>query len=314
MRFIFIGKNHEFSLVPLKSIAEHHELVGVVESGPRSSQSRPEAVSRQIFPFPRLGKSLGFLSTLAKRKRIPYMLLTRENRDDLAAFLRAIQPDIICVASLSQLLKKDVLHIPKYGAINLHPSLLPKYHGPFPWFWQYLNFEKEWGVTVHKIDEGQDTGPLVKQESFELPLGTDIADAMKMVAPIGARLMLEAMNAIEVGIALRPQPQHDYPKARIVQRDEKFIDWDVWDLERVWHFMRGTYPWIDAVEYPEEKDTHGTWRIGEMEKESCAETPGKVFKDEKGYFVAHKEGKVRLYWDTSSASSMTERLRKLLGF
>lgn len=296
MRVVFIGKSHEFSMVPLKAIMGRHDVVGIIESAPRQKTSK---ASRFLSNLRAKLFDRQSLWNLARKIKVPYMYLTRENQAELVSFLTRIRPDILCVASLTQLLKKEVLQIPKYGAINLHPSMLPKYHGPFPWFWQYYDFEKEWGITVHVIDEGQDTGPIVKQESFALETGRDIADAIKIVSPIGARLMLESINEIEEGTAVfNPQPPHSYPKARTIRRDEKLIDWQQWSIERVWHVMRGTYPWLDAVEYPEH--IKGTWKICEFERCACDDAPGRLYKDNKGYYVAHKEGKVRLDLEQTS--------------
>lgn len=297
MKVAFIGKSHEFSLTPLRAISNHHQLTALIESAPRSGQpSKPNSkIKSHLSRLRALLSQNDSLQEIARLKKVPYFYLERGNQSDMARFLENVSPDIICVASLSQLLGKQVLDTAKHGAINLHPSLLPRYHGPFPWFWQYYNFEKEWGVTVHLIDEGQDTGPIIKQEAFTLPTGTDIVDATRMVSAIGAKLMLEALNEIESGVvAMKSQPRHDCPKARLVQRNEKLVDWNGWDLERVWHFLRGTYPWLDAVEYPRKVRWWKTWEIGQIEKGHCARTPGKVYQDNKGYYIAHRQGKIRL--------------------
>lgn len=294
MKIVFIGKGHEFSLVPLAAIKLHHNIVGIVESGPRKDYNGIQRLKAFLHQARSFIKGSESLLSEARKMRVPYMLLTKSTRSDLVSFLRAVQPDIICVASLNQLLSKDVLAIPRYGAINLHPSKLPKYHGPFPWFWQYYNFELEIGVTVHALDEGQDTGPILKQAPVRLPLGTDIMDAIKLVAPIGAKLMVEGLGEIEQGRAMfMPQPIHQYPKARIIKRDEKLIEWDSWPIERVWHFMRGTYPWLDAVEYP--RMLKGHCRIGEFERSTCNDKPGQLYKDAVGFYVAHREGKIRIH-------------------
>jgi methionyl-tRNA formyltransferase len=305
MRVVFIGKSHEFSVVPLRAIMGTHVVVGIIESAPRIKSSK---ASRFLYNLGCKIFNRQSLWKLARKSKLPYMYLGRENQAELVSFLNRIRPDILCVTSLTQLLKKQVLQIPKYGAINLHPSMLPKYHGPYPWFWQYYDFEKQWGITVHVIDEGQDTGPIVKQESFALETGKDIADATKIVSSIGARLMLESINEIEEGTAVfSPQPPHSYPKARIVLRDEKLIDWQHWSIERVWHVMRGTYPWLDAVEYP--AHIKGTWKICEFERCACDDAPGQLYKDDKGYYVAHKEGKIRLLLEPTSFGMIKKVLK-----
>lgn len=294
MRVAFIGKNHGFSLVPLARIMQAHELVGILESGPRQRLSVLGQLRLRVNDYRVLRTSGASLRGLAWRTGAKYGLLTRESMLASERLLRVLAPDIICVASLSHLLPESILGTAKYGAINLHPSLLPKYHGPFPWFWQYYNLERHIGVTVHAIDVGQDTGPIIKQTSVPLEFGTDIHDAIKHVTDVGARLMVEALAEIESGIAIYThQPSHGFPKARIVQRNEKLVNWLEWPIERVWHVMRGTYPWLDAAEYPKRKGL-GQWKPEELVRCQNAGTPGIVHCDEQGYYVAHADGKIRV--------------------
>ena len=110
----------------------------------------------------------GCLLRLAKSHRIPFLALDANGKPRLEPLLRALQPDLVCVASLTHLLRPEVLAIPRLGFINLHPSLLPRYHGPFPWFWQYHDFRLELGATVHEIDCGQDTGRILRQQPVQM--------------------------------------------------------------------------------------------------------------------------------------------------
>jgi len=311
MRVVFIGKYHEFSLLSLRAIRVSHEIVAIVESGPRGSTQNALAPVRSWRNRFGLTMPLG-MSRLAHGMRVPHYLLTRDTARDLPGFLRRVSPDILCVASLSQLLSKAVLQIPRHGAINLHPSILPKYHGPFPWFWQYHDFGCEWGATIHQIDEGQDTGPILKQLPVSIQIGTDVTEATRIVGGVGATLFVQVLEEIANGTSeAKPQPAHQFPKARIVERNEKFIDWHTWPIERVWHFMRGTYPWNDAVKYPPIGGRTVVWKINDYEKCAVQSPPGEVLRDKRGYFVAHKDGKIRLSIAPSNRS-LREGLRKLM--
>jgi methionyl-tRNA formyltransferase len=311
MRVVFIGKNHEFSLLSLRAIQTHHEIVGIVESGPRGSNPKASPPARSWRGLLGLAKPQG-MKCLAQDMRLPHFLMTRKTVQDLPAFLQPLSPEVLCVASLSQLLSKAVLLIPRHGALNLHPSLLPKYHGPFPWFWQYHDFGNEWGATIHQIDEGQDTGPILKQQPVSIQIGTDVIEAIRIVGTVGAKLFVEALEEIANGTSTaKPQPTHQFPKARIVERHERFIDWQTWPIERVWHFMRGTYPWHDAVEYPQLGKSTVVWKTDGYEKCAVQSKPGEVLKDERGYFVVHKDGKIRLSFQHSTRS-LGASLRNLL--
>jgi methionyl-tRNA formyltransferase len=311
MRVVFIGKHHEFSLLSLRAIEARHEIVAIVESGPRGSNQKASPLARSWHDFLAFTKPQG-MRRLAQDMRVPHFWLTRNTTQEFAAFLRPLSPDILCVASLSQLLSKVVLLIPRHGAINLHPSLLPKYHGPFPWFWQYHDFGNEWGATIHQIDEGQDTGPILKQQPIAIQIGTELTEAIKLIGALGAKLFIEALEEIANGTSkAKPQPTNQFPKARIVERHERFIDWQTWPIERVWHFMRGTYPWHDPVEYPQFGKSAVVWKTEGYEKCTAQSTPGEVLKDERGYFVVHKDGKIRLSFQRPTRS-LGASLRTLL--
>ena len=295
MRILFIGKSHGFSLAPLGALREEHEVVALVESGPRAG-----APTRQASDV---------LRSIASSAGVPYLHLTAATVRDLVPFARAARPELICVASLSSLLPPEVLAIPRHGAINLHPSALPKYRGPFPWFWQYYNCEKEIGFTVHVMDETADTGPILAQEMVPVALGTDVRDLMRRTEPVGARLMRAAADALDRGDAvLRAQPPGEHPTARVVRREERLIDWEGWPIERVWHVMRGTYPWMDAVDYPGGTLAGARWRIGAIDRRGTTSRPGLLGRDLRGYYIGHREGRIRV----RPRLSWRRRLRNLL--
>lgn len=289
MRVLFIGRSHAFSTAPLDALRCGHELVGVVESAPRDAPARPNRLKLAARAIKRRVVGRASLADYARSADTPYLWLDKRSRENLLPFVRQARPSIICAASLTQLLEPAVLDTAPHGAINLHPSLLPKYHGPFPWFWQYHDFELDIGVTVHQLDEGQDTGPLLLQAPIRLDLGMDIIDAVDRVAPIGGALMAHAVAQLEAGTAEAvQQPVHEFPKARIVTRNERFVDWETWSLERVFHFMRGVYPWVDVVDAP------APVRATRMVRGEPNAPPGTIGRDDSGRFVAHRGGQIRL--------------------
>ena len=296
MRVVFIGKNHDFSLLPLKAIRSAHKIVAIVESAPRLSETSDVKDVSPLRSDRRSLKPKGF-EKIARELEVPYFRLSKATEQDFPRVLNSVFPDILCIASLSQLLKENALLEAKHGAINLHPSLLPRYHGPFPWFWQYHDFVSEWGVTLHFVDIGQDTGPVLNQDSIDIPLGTDITEAMRIAGLAGAKLFIRTLEQIESKTCVpRPQPVHQFPKARVVKTDEQFVDWQSWPIERVWHFMRGTYPWHKPVKYPDlgsRREVTG-WKVGSYERSIQQGHPGLILKDHNGYFVTHKEGKIRV--------------------
>lgn len=297
MRLVFIGKNHPFSFLPLESLARDHVILAVVESGPRASgqvaarRTRIRRVANRL-----LGRGLpGFARAVGAQ----YLFMDRGANDDLERLLRGCEPDLLVVASLSQLLPPSVLAVPRLGAINLHPSRLPAYPGPFPWFWQYHDFVLDIGVTAHYLDEGEDTGPILASRDLTLAVGTDIVDAMRMAGTVGAELLPAVLRDLADGTARpRPQKRGDQPRARRVERHERFIDWESWSLEHVWHFMRGTYPWVDPVDYPDGFQA----RVGSAERGDAGAPVGTLASDRRGFYVAHRDGRIRLLGPGSRSS------------
>jgi len=306
MRLIYIGKSHAFSLLPLRALEEAHEVVGYVEAAPRDATPTPRwpafAAARRA-----LGSGSGMAAS-ARRAGRPYLALTKDRPEALGSLLTETGADLLCIASLSQLLPETVLTIPKHGAVNLHPSLLPKYPGPFPVLWQYLAFEHTWGVTVHTVDAREDAGAILEQEPFEVATGTPLDELLARATAIGSRLMRKAVDDLAAGTSKpRPQAGERGPRARAVRPDEPLIDWDRWPIERVWHALRGTQPWLNALTHP--RFQARDWIILEFARGESSGAPGSVGKDDAGYFAAHREGKIRLSLDRSWRARARRALR-----
>jgi methionyl-tRNA formyltransferase len=146
-------------------------------------------------------------------------------------------------------------------------------------------------MTIHRIDAGQDTGPILAQRPFPVARGTEIEAAMRQAAELGAELLCQALRDLEQGRArFVPQPAHQYPKARVVRPDEPLVEWEAWDVERVWHFLRGTRPWLRPVRLP----PGVPWRIGNFETRPPECPPATIGADKQGYYIAHRQGRIRL--------------------
>ena len=197
------------------------------------------------------------------------------------------------MASFSQLLYPEEFQIPPLGTINLHPSALPKYRGPNPYFWQLHEMDLDGAVTIHLVDEGIDTGDILLQDHFPIPLGATLRDVSQHSLRIGAASMVRAVELLAGGLAT-PRPQRHLPcplYARFVEAPQHLMQWDAWPIERVWHVLRGTHDEWPFLPLP---DSAGRWAIGPMRRDVPAEAPGTVSRDDDGYYVAHAQGKIRL--------------------
>src|SRR6266536_191528 len=103
--------------------------------------------------------------------------------------LTEYQPETICVACFSKRIPRDILDIPRLGCLNVHPSLLPANRGPEPLFWTFREGNQRTGVTIHLMDEGMDTGPIVAQEALEIPDGISYTQLEAQCAELGGKLL-----------------------------------------------------------------------------------------------------------------------------
>jgi methionyl-tRNA formyltransferase len=159
--------------------------------------------------------------------------------DELAAF----KPDVIVVAAFGQILPEPVLNLPKYGCINIHPSLLPKYRGAVPVAASILNGDKFAGVTIMRMDKGLDTGPLLAQAQVPVLNYDNTGLLTDKLSLVGAFLLLEVLTCWTKGeIAPRPQDEAAASYFGTVTKESGEIDWSQ-PADVIWRKIRAYYPW-----------------------------------------------------------------------
>ena len=254
MRILLITQR--MSPVVVSLFQTHHQLVGIAQDGPKIPISLFQKVRLTVFSYFLKLKDKNFqtLPEFCKKNEISYFFIKDMRDPSFENWIRSRNPELIVVYLMGHLLKKTIFSIPKYGTINLHPSYLPLYRGPSPEFWMYYNMDLTGGVTVHYIDEGEDTGDIIFQEKTPIALGTPLLQLrIHLIDKIGTRLLLIAVDAIEKGSAPRfPQPKESpTPRARKLLKEEErtLIDWKSWDVKRVWHLVSGYSGVIDFIGY-----------------------------------------------------------------
>ena len=149
---------------------------------------------------------------------VPVVGSTDVNSPQTVAQLKTWQPDVILSIYLNQLIKKEVINLPEKGTFNIHPALLPRHRGLFPYFWVIANGESETGVTIHWVDEKFDTGHLLLQKKLAVTPGDTITTLSYKSAELAADMLVEAIKLIEAGNSPRiPQDSsqasyHSWPK------------------------------------------------------------------------------------------------------
>lgn len=297
-----------------------HQVVGVLESmsrGYEGSKKRSLLIDilKDLYWFVTGRKSVS-LRDFCKGKNVPYNFIWKGNAKEIAGWVAELKPELIVVFSMSQLLKDDILRIPSRGVINLHPSYLPDYRGPNPDFWQYYDMEMYPGVTVHYVDAGEDTGDIIYQERMHIPLGTKSPARLdKLIGELGVPLVLKTIDAIAQNNAPRtPQSvQGSTPRARnlIPEEHSQIIDWEHWPIERVWHVLRGTELWLNAISPPTGLMAGQRWTIQEYEKtEAPSGIPGKVGKYKNRQCVFASGGVIYIYIDFDIKKLILKILQK----
>src|SRR5881396_2954966 len=194
MRVVFFG-TPEFAVPSLQALlGEGFDVVAVV-----TQPDKPQGRSRStVVPTP--------VKTAADAEDVPVLQPERPSDPAFLARLRALVPDVGVVVAYGHVLKPDLLGLPRRGMINLHPSLLPELRGAAPVEWAILNGLKQTGVTIMRMDEGLDSGPIVLQIPHEIDPEVTGGELSEHLSEMGAQALVEALALFETN-GLEPQPQ-----------------------------------------------------------------------------------------------------------
>lgn len=199
MKVIFMG-TPDFAVPCLRALAESEHQVAAVFTQP----DKPKGRGYKMIPTP--------VKSAALEYDLPvYQPLSLRKGDDAAAamdILKEIAPDIIVVTAYGQILPKEVLELPRFGCVNIHASLLPKYRGAAPINWVILNGEKETGVTSMQMSEGLDTGDMLIKKSTEIGENETYQQLYSRLSDMGAEVLLQTLDGIGAG-TITPEKQDD---------------------------------------------------------------------------------------------------------
>jgi len=239
---VYMGTS-SFACPALEALARHPQItVRAVVTQP--DRPRGRRLQPQPPPVKELAIALGLSWSQPARAREPSFIEE----------LKALQPDLIVVASYGQLLPQAILDLPRHGCLNLHASLLPKYRGAAPIQWALLNGDRETGVTLMKMDAGLDTGDMVAVRTTPIQPGDTALTLHDRLARIGAELLMETLPAYVTGrIQPVPQPQEGATYARKITREDGAICWSD-DAARIARQVRALTPW---------PGTHTQWPDGD---------------------------------------------------
>jgi methionyl-tRNA formyltransferase len=210
-RLVFMG-SPDFALPSLRALALHYPIAGVV-----TQPDRPAGRKRLLTPPPvkRLAVELGLPVIQPERLKDPSAMLT----------LADWQPEIIVVAAYGQILRKVVLDLPKFGCINVHASLLPRWRGAAPIQAAILAGDEQTGVTIMRIDSGVDTGPVLSQSALPIESGDTAGSLSERLAEVGATQLIETLHAYLRGdLQPIPQPDTGITYAPLLKKEDGLLD------------------------------------------------------------------------------------------
>src|SRR5579863_2108670 len=183
---------------------------------------------------------------VAVRRQLPVLQPERARADVFIQQLRELKPDLIAVAAYGQILPKAILELPRFGCLNVHTSLLPKYRGAAPIQWAILNDEAETGVTIMQMNEGLDTGDILRQEATPIRAEDDAKTLHDRLAQMGAKLLPVTIRDVVAGrIVPQPQPAEGASHARKLTKEDGRLDW-LEPARVLWNRVRGLTPWPGA--------------------------------------------------------------------
>jgi len=230
MKVVYMG-TPDFAVGALESIIEAgHDVVLVV-----TQPDKPKGRGKEMQMTP--------VKKCAIAHDIPVFQPVKIKEREAVEYLKTFKADIFVVAAFGQILSSEILHMPKYGCVNIHASLLPMYRGAAPIQAVILNKEKETGVTIMQMDEGLDTGDMLMKESIPIAADETGESLHDKLSELGAEMIVKALVAIEEG-SLTPVPQGDGKTcyASMLKKELGHIDWNK-SADDIEHLVRGLYPW-----------------------------------------------------------------------
>ncbi len=212
LRVVFMG-TPEFALPILARLCEHYSVIGVV-----TQPDRPAGRGNRLTPPP--------VKTFALAEGLPVFQPEKVRRSEALAHIQAWEPDIIIVAAYGQILPPALLDLPRYRALNVHASLLPRWRGAAPIEAAILAGDTVTGVTLMQMDPGLDTGPILMQKEIYIGPEETAGELSERMAHVGADMVIEALPLYVAGaLQPRPQPEEGVTLAPRLSDADARLDW-----------------------------------------------------------------------------------------
>ena len=272
MKLIFMG-TPEFSVPSLQRLIKDFEVSAVF-----TQPDRPKGRGKNLAASP--------VKQLAQTYNIPvYQPLKLRNNKEMIEVIKELKPDFIIVVAFGQILTKEILDIPKYGCVNLHASLLPKYRGAAPINWCIMEGESKSGNTTMLMDVGIDTGDILLTEEIELSSNMTAGELHDILMNNGGELLVETINGIADNSIKPVKQQNDFSSyASMLDKEMAKINWECSNVN-IHNLIRGLNP--RPIAYTHYKDTvMKIYKSRVLNEESSKEAGGIISVSKEGLRVS----------------------------
>lgn len=228
MRVIFMG-TPDFAVYSLQALLTRHEVIAVV-----SQPDKPKGRGKKMVPTP--------VKAFAQTKGLTVYQPEKAGDAAFCQLLEELKPDVIAVTAFGQILPERILRIPQYGCINVHGSLLPRYRGAAPMQWAIIDGATVTGITTMYMAKGMDTGDMLLKKEIPILQEDAFPQLHDKMAQAGAELLLDTLQALEDGTAVRiPQNEAEATYAPMLTKETGHIDWSKTG-NAIMNLMRGLDP------------------------------------------------------------------------
>lgn len=282
MKIVFMG-TPEFAAASLKALVEsgQYEIAAVV-----TQPDRPKGRGHKVM--------MSAVKEYALTQDLLVLQPERVKTPEFQEEMEKIQPELIVVAAFGQFLPKSLLILPRFGCINVHASLLPRYRGAAPIHYALLKGEKEAGVTIMQMDVGMDTGAMLSKVS--VPVGPEMTqgELHDILKEKGARLLLDTIPQLAAGtLQPVPQPAGEATYASLITRDMEKLDWNK-TAEELHNQIRAFDPWPGSFTLLPDGKRLKIWKSRVLET-AGKDLPGTVLQaDSRGFRVACGQGSLEI--------------------
>jgi len=233
-KIVFMGTSN-FAVPILKSLYQNGYAVSVVYTQPPKKSNRGQKLNKSPINL--------FSENISLDVRTPQFL---KNNDEEESYLNELNPDIILVVSYGQIIPKNLLSIPKYGFLNVHASLLPKWRGAAPIQRSIMNLDKKTGISIMKINENLDEGPICNQYSLNISEKMNSEELSEKLSAIASEKILDILdNVYDGNVKFKDQDHSEATYAKKIQKTEGKIDWNE-NAEKIIGKINGLYPYPGA--------------------------------------------------------------------